>query len=288
MKRLFWGIGILIPALAQAQLVSDSILIEGHYRSFVFQPPPAQHKPRQLLFLMHGSGGNAQDMTAAAAQLLAIAPREKLLVVCPNGYQRFWNECRKYATSAANRENINETAFFTAMVQYFRQRYGIDTNRVFAAGFSGGGHMAYKLGLTLPDQVKGIAAIVANLPDSASCDCTLAGKPLPVLIVNGTADNVNPHQGGEMFVGGSSFGKVKSTQGSFAYWAGLAGYTNSPRIRQLPNTDTTDGCTITELSYRNKRRPPVVLLQVNGGGHGFPKDVDVFLYAWAFFKKTRR
>jgi len=54
--------------------------------------------------------------------------------------------------------------------------------------------MVYKLGLTISDRIKGIAAIVANIPDSASCDCTLAGKALPVLIINGTAENVNPLQ----------------------------------------------------------------------------------------------
>jgi polyhydroxybutyrate depolymerase len=288
MKRLLYSIALLLPALSQAQLATDSLLIEGHYRSFVFQPPPALRKPRQLLFVMHGSGGSAEQMLAPAARLQAIATGERLLLVYPNGYQRFWNECRRYATSAANKENINEGAFFAAMIRYFHHIYGIDTNKVFAAGFSGGGHMAYKLGLTMPGQIRGIAAFVANLPDSASCDCTLAGQPLPVLIVNGTADNVNPHRGGEMFVGNSSFGVVKSTEGSFGYWTGLAGYKKGPTVRQLPNTDTSDACTVTEFAHRNKRRPPVVLLQVNGGGHSFPKDVDVFLYAWAFFKRAVR
>jgi polyhydroxybutyrate depolymerase len=275
-------------ATAKAQLASDSVLIDGHYRSFMFQPPPALQKPQSLMFIMHGSGGNAQNMVAPSAKLLAIAPQEKLLLVYPNGYAHFWNECRKYATSAANKENIDEAAFFTAMIQYFGQRYDVDSNRIYAIGFSGGGHMAYKLGLTMPGKIKAISAIVANLPDSASCDCTLAGKPLPVLIVNGTADNVNPYQGGEMFVDNSSYGVVRSSQGSFGYWARLAGYTGQPSIQELPNTDTADGCTITGFTYRKKHRPTVTLLQVNGGGHSFPKDVDVFLYAWAFFKKAGR
>lgn len=288
MKRLLFYLIIGCSATANAQMVTDSILIDGHYRSFLFQPPAMLQKPQSLLFIMHGSGGSAQNMVGPAAQLQAKATQEKLLLVYPNGYEHFWNECRKYATSAANKENIDEAAFFSQMIGYFRHRYGIDTNRIFAAGFSGGGHMAYKLGLTMPDKIKAIAAIVANLPDSASCDCTMAEKALPALIVNGTADNVNPHKGGEMFVGNSSFGVVKSTQGSFDYWAGLAGYSGRPNIRELPNTDTTDGCTITQFTYHKKRRPTITLLQVNGGGHSFPKDVDVFLYAWEFFKKSRR
>src|SRR5213075_2893991 len=124
---------------------------------------------------MHGSGSRGEDMRKHTTQLEAIAGKEKLLLVYPEGYQHYWNECRRYATSAANKENINENAFFGSMISYFQRKYGIDKDKVYAAGFSGGGHMAYKLGLTMPGEVKAIAAIVANMPDSASCDCRLSG-----------------------------------------------------------------------------------------------------------------
>jgi polyhydroxybutyrate depolymerase len=277
MKKLCCSIFVLFSFAAPAQLVTDSLLIEGHYRTFSYQPPAGRLKHGNLLLVMHGSGGSGSNMMESTAGLRAIATRENLLLVYPDGYQHFWNECRRYATSAANKENINEEAFFTALIAYCHQRFGIDTGKVFAAGFSGGGHMAYKLALTMPHKIKAIAAIVANLPDSASCDCTMAGKALPVLIVNGTADKVNPWQGGEMFVSNSSF----------AYWAGLAGYSGNPLTKQLPDTDHTDTCTITEFTYRQKHQPTITLLQVNGGGHAFPKDVDVFLYLWEFCKRNK-
>ncbi len=286
MKQLFCIIFLLLAFTAKAQLVTDSLLIEGHYRTFSYQPPAARLKHGNLLLLMHGSGGSGQNMAANAASLQAIAAQENLLMVYPDGYQHFWNECRRYATSAANKENINEEAFFTALIQHCYRQFGIDTGKVFAAGFSGGGHMAYKLGLTMPHKIKAITAIVGNLPDSASCDCTMAGKALPVLIVNGTADKVNPWQGGEMFVSNSSFGVVRSSFGSFNYWAGLAGYTGNPETAPLPDTDHSDTCTITRFTYRKKHRPTITLLQVNGGEHSFPKDIDVFLYLWQFCKQA--
>ncbi len=288
MKYLYCCVFLLLLAAAKAQFVTDSLLVAGHYRSFSYQPPTGTLHKGSLLFVLHGSGGSGIGMTAPAAKLQAIAARENLLLVYPDGYQHFWNECRKYATSAANKENIDEAAFFTALVQYCHQRWHIDTSKVYAAGFSGGGHMAYKLALTMPHKVKAIAAIVANMPDSASCDCAPAAKSLPVLIVNGTADKVNPHQGGEMFVGDSSYGVVMSSQRSAGYWAALAGYRGKPRTSQLADADTTDGCTITRFTYQGKSRPAVTLLEVNGGGHTFPKDIDVFLYIWEFCKKAGR
>jgi hypothetical protein len=122
------------------------------------------------------------------------------------------------------------------------------------------------------------------MPDSASCDCDFAGKPLPVLIVNGTLDPTNPYNGGEMFVNNSSYGKVRSTENSFGYWSSLAGYTGSPVKKTLPDTDPADQRTIESYTYNQPGKPQVTLLKVIGGKHDLPNDIDVFVYAWDFFK----
>ncbi len=240
------------------------------------------------MFIMHGSGGNAKNIMKSATQLESIADNERLLIVYPDGYKNYWNECRKYAASAANKENINENAFFKAMISYFNTRYGIDTNQVFAAGFSGGGHMAYKLGLTMPGEIKAIAAVVANMPDSASSDCTPAGQSLPVLIINGTLDNVNPYTGGEMFVDNKSYGVVRSSEKTFAYWAALAGYTGAATKQLLPDADPADQRTIECYTYSEKNKPTISLLKVIGGKHDYPGDIDVYVYTWNFFKSQAR
>lgn len=275
---------ILFSTVCNSQLITDSILIESHYRSFCYNKP-ADVKGGSLLFIMHGSGGSSTDMIISTKGLEAMAPKDKLLVVYPNGYQHYWNECRKFSTAVANKENINEEAFFNAMIKYFQSKYGIDEKQVFAAGFSGGGHMAYKFAMTMPGKVKAIAAIVANMPDSASCDCTMAGKALPVLIINGTDDKTNPYNGGEMFINNASFGVVRSTENTFGYWSSLAGYTGLPAKEKLPDTDTSDHKTIERYSYSEHNKPPVVLLKVIGGHHDYPNDIDVYVYVWEFFKK---
>lgn len=268
----------------RSQLITDSILIEQHYRTFKYQLPVGDIKGGSLLFIMHGSGGTGIGMMKHTKKLEAIAAKEKLLLVYPDGYQHFWNECRKYSNAAANREDINEQAFFNAMIQYFHNKYALPLNKVFATGFSGGGQMAYKLALTMPNQIKAIAAIVANMPDWASCDCMVAGKAMPVLIINGTADNVNPYNGGEMFVNNASFGVVRSTENTFGYWSTLAGHTGAPAKSILPDADPNDQKTIEQYSYQHQDKPPVTLLKVVGGHHDYPNDIDVYLYIWEFFK----
>lgn len=279
-------ISVLATTAIEAQVITDSILIEGHFRNFNFNDP-AGSKRTSLMFVMHGSGGNGRNMMSSTTKLEEKAGAEQLLLVYPDGYQHYWNECRKAATSTANIENINENAFFAAMIKYFKSKYKINEKKVFAAGMSGGGHVAYKLALTMPEKIKAITAIIANLPDTNNLDCIEIKRPIPVMIVNGTEDPLNLYNGGMMVSGGVTFGYVRSTDRTFNYWSALAGYEGEPVKENLPDTDPNDGRTIERYTYKTKGKLEVVLLKVIGGKHDYPKDIDVYEEAWEFFKRQQ-
>ncbi|HEX8356257.1 MAG TPA: PHB depolymerase family esterase [Segetibacter sp.] len=284
MFKLTLLLSVFQVAVANAQLISDSILVEGHYRTFHFNNP-GSNKRSTLMFVMHGSGGNGKEMISATKKLEPKADAEQLLLVYPDGYQHYWNECRKAATSTANIENINENAFFEGMIDYFNKQYKIDKKRVFAAGTSGGGHMAFKLALTMPEKIKAITAVIANLPDTNNLDCIEMKRAMPVMIINGTEDPLNLYNGGMMVLGNVTLGNVRSTDRTLAYWANLAGYSGIPVKENLPDRDPTDGRTIERYTYKMKGKPEVVLLKVIGGKHDYPKDIDVYEEAWEFFKR---
>ncbi len=279
---------VLSVHLCCAQFISDSIKIDGNYRIFHFHQPPASQINASLVFVLHGSGGSGKGIMKGAAKLEAISTGENILMVYPDGYKNYWNECRKLATSAANVEDIDENTFFLKMIEYFINRYKVNPGQVFAIGTSGGGHMTYKLALTMPEKFKAISALIANLPDTGYIDCPEKKLPIPVMIVNGTNDDVNPYNGGNMNVSGSFWGKVRSTDQTFQYWAKLDGYKGSPKKELLPDTDPTDGKTIEKFSYKKKGKPEVVLLKVINGKHDYPNDIDVYLESWAFFKRQMK
>ncbi len=268
-----------------AQMIDDSLMIENHFRSFHFQQPSQTKKKASLFFVLHGSGGSGLQMMTGAKKLAAIADQENLLLVYPDGYKRFWNECRKASTAEANQININEEAFFSEMIAYFQKKYGIDPKKVFVVGTSGGGHMAYKLALTVPKKICAITAIIANLPDAKNMDCIASGTSVPVMIINGTNDPVNPYKGGEVVIPGTVLGTVQSTDQTFHYWAELAGYTGEPTKELMPDADPNDGKTIERYTYQQKGKPEIDLLKVIGGKHDYPNDIDVYLEAWNFFKR---
>ena len=288
MKTLLLFFALAGGLSGYSQLVSDSLMIDGHYRAFHFIPEGRQSYS-DLVFVLHGSGGNGKGMMERTAKMRALAQAENALLVYPDGYKNYWNECRKQANSLANIENINEEDFFKGMIAYFEKRYQINPKNVFAVGSSGGGHMAYKLAITLPHAFRAITALIANLPDEPNMDCPPATVPMPVMIVNGTEDKTNPYGGGAMGAlgNGITLGTVRSTDQTFAFWAGLAGYSGKPKKERLPDLDPSDGKIIERYTYRKKNKPEVVLLKVIGGQHNYPNDIDVFVEAWQFFKRQK-
>lgn len=283
---LFLLLTVLLPRSVKAQVISDSVLVEGHYRSFHVNTPTGTLQRPSLVFVLHGSGGNGRGMMASAVAMDKQARASNTLVVYPDGYKNYWNECRRASPAQANRDDINEQAFFEAMIQRLQKRYDLDTKRVFAVGTSGGGHMAYKLAMTMPNTFRAITAIIANLPDSTNLDCVPAGKPVAVMIINGTQDPINPYNGGLVVLSKDvMMGTVWSTERTLAYWAGLAQYKGQPTVEKLPDVDPTDGRTIERYAYQAAGKPEVILLKVIGGKHDYPNDVDVHLEALRFFQR---
>jgi polyhydroxybutyrate depolymerase len=266
---------------------TDSIEIHGIFRKFTFKEPSKNTKDFSLVFVLHGSGGNGNQMLARVPALVNASSSENFIAVFPFGYKNFWNECRKASPAEANQLDVDEQAFFQAMINYFADRYLANRKQVFAIGTSGGGQMAFKLGMTMPDQFKAVSVIIANLPDSSNFDCTALNKPMHIMITNGTLDKTNPYDGGEVILNTGNFGRVVSTEKSVEYWKKLAGYKGDPVMEKLPDTDPTDGKLIEKYSYSGKKKE-VVLLKVIGGKHDYPNDIDVHLYSWDFFKQVMK
>jgi polyhydroxybutyrate depolymerase len=273
---------LLFFITAKAQIINDSVFVDGHYRSFHFNKPSANNTNASLIFVLHGSGGNGIKTMRGATKLMALAESEHLLMVFPDGYKENWNECRRMAPAAANVQNIDENTFFSKMIDYCVTNYKINAARVFVVGTSGGGHMAYTLAMTMPEKIKAITAIIANIPVPSNMDCIEKKIPMPVLIINGTNDQTNPYNGG---ISAKNKGLVRSADESFRYWATLDGYIGEPTMEALPDTDPTDGKTIEKYTYKQKGKPEVTLLKVINGGHNFPNDIDVYLESWNFFKR---
>jgi polyhydroxybutyrate depolymerase len=120
--------------------------------------------------------------------------------------------------------------------------------------------------------------VIAAMPTEDNLDCKPSGAPVSVLIMNGTADPVNPYGGGNLALYGvlGDRGKVLPTVDSAVYFAALVGYRGEPARDPLPDRDATDGSTVERARWSEPGKKPVVLYTIRGGGHTVPNPVVRF------------
>ena len=94
---------------------------------------------------------------------------------------------------------------------------------------------------------------------------------MPVLIINGKEDPLERWEGGEIRLGGRTYGVVLSVADTVEFWVEKDRCTSSPVVTQLPDTDPADGTTVwTEVYGGCEGDAEVVLYAIEGGGHTWP------------------
>lgn len=129
-----------------------------------------------VVFAFHGGGG---DMTIQSNddyyQYLSSAEKNNYIVIFPNGFSRFpsgrlatWNAGA--CCGEARNQKIDDVGFITALVNSFKKLNFVNPDRIFAAGMSNGGMMAYQLACSTKGLFKGFASVTGtdNTVDCAS------------------------------------------------------------------------------------------------------------------------
>ena len=286
-----------LPTPIPRALPQATIRVGNLDRTYLYYAPSNLPRNAPLLFALHPDNRDGDGMRAATVyEFESLADHNGFIVVYPNGYPKGWNACEKFKSSQAQTANTDDVGFVRALIAKFQSDYGINTSRVFAMGYSSGGDMAYRLALEMPDEITAVAAIGANLPTDDNFDCRASGKPIPVLIMHGTSDSINPYNGGV-----TSTGTVRSTQATAEYFAKLNGQTSPSKTTRLPHLDSSDPTSVDRTVWNDAGKPEVVLVAVNGGGHVIPqpkaafpsnlgrtnKDLNGLVEIWDFFARQR-
>ncbi len=255
--------------------------IAGLNRNFFSYRPVNLPLNAPVFFVLHGSTQTASDMRQNVAfEFESLADRFGFIVVYPNGYDKHWNDCRASADYRANTENVDDIAFFRAMIKYFSNNDQADPNSIFVTGYSNGGHMAYKLAMETPELVKAIAPIAANMPVVTSLDCNKMGIAVSVAILNGRNDPINPYDGGSVeILGNTSRGSVLSTDATINYWLALAGKNQSETLAKKvfvhPEVDGNPETQVIETRWNNADFA-IRLFDLKGAGHVVPSKLAHF------------
>lgn len=163
-------VGLFLSKDKTDVLEPEKVDILGH-ESYVYMPKKIKKNEKlPLVVTFHGRGGSATDVVHGCGWD-KIAYEEKLIVVSPqyDGY--------------ANSYTITDDLI--KIVEYAIENYPVDTERVYASGFSMGGAASVALARDYPSVFAAIAPMgwMFNMPDK---DDVYKNYDMPFLVIQGT------------------------------------------------------------------------------------------------------
>jgi polyhydroxybutyrate depolymerase len=295
MKSLLLFAALVLSVQIQAQQKNESITVDGLKREFITYIPAGinnKDKPPVIISL-HGRLGTA-DHQMKFADFKPVAEREKVIIVCPQGIDRSWNDGRG---TPANAKGVNDVKFIDQLITYIINNYNADAGRIYVTGMSNGGFMASRLACELNNRIAAIAVVAASMDQDMGYQ---PSKPIPVMFIQGTKDPLVPFAGGEMNKGAA--GTIYGHEEVLKKWAATDNCDNKPLVTNLP-VKVNDGTSVVKQEYTN----PTNNLKVTGftivdGGHTWPggsqylpkfiigpvtKNLDACEEIWEFFKQNR-
>lgn len=202
----------------------------------------------------HGFGGNARDH-ASYTNMQSVADEASFLLVFPQGSLlggvTHWNPS---AIGPGNKSEADDYSFVAMMLTQLALDYSIDSQRIYAMGYSNGGMMA--LGLAChPDSTIAAAVSISGAMLQDVGDSCSPPQPTAILSVHGTNDGVIPYNGG------SGYWSVSELM---SYWQ----TTNQTNVAASEKSVSHNGQTITYQLYDNGTAgTQVAHYRVEGGEH---------------------
>ncbi len=160
--------------------------------------------PRYAVIWLHGLGADGADFVPVVPELglpdasgvRFIFPHAPYIpVTCNGGYvMRAWYDIISLESTSRRIDEagiVHSRAAIRRLIARENQR-GIPCERIFLAGFSQGGAVAYTTALTHPEPLAGIVALSTYLPSAelVGREASAANRAIPIFAAHGTVDDV--------------------------------------------------------------------------------------------------
>jgi len=232
---------------------SRSIEVDGETREYLIYIPNSYDtiKSVPLLLNFHGFGGSANEFMNDA-DMRSLAASYSFILVYPQGSSldgfSHWNAC---PIGGDNKSDADDFGFVEAIINKVSSQYNIDVERIYSAGYSNGGMMAYGLANYRSDLIAAVASV-----SGAMLDCIgSTSHPMPVVHLHGTSDGVLPYNGSNDW---------NSVQSTLDHWINFNNTTTNPTV----STVNSEGTTIEYYVYgQGDRSVSVEHYKYIGGDH---------------------
>jgi polyhydroxybutyrate depolymerase len=265
MKLALITIALMLPAQADALKAgrhTRTLSWGGAERTYHLHIPPSYDplKPTPVVLALHGASMNGRIMESFCG-LTAKADQAGFIVVYPNGTGQVlltWNS-GPFPVELTKRR-VDDVGFLAKVLDDVATVVNVDAKRVYCAGLSNGGMMAYRLASELSDRIAAIASVAGTMV----CEECRPKRPVPVLHFHGTKDTLVPFGGSE-----KKLVKLRSVDETIKAWIKVNDCKDEAEVAELPTTK--DQLKVTRKTYNSGvSGAEVILYVVEGGGHVWP------------------
>jgi polyhydroxybutyrate depolymerase len=225
--------------------------VDGASHQALMHVPAGARGRLPLVVAFHGAYDEPRG-TSIYYGLSKLADREHFAVLYPQAsHDRFWQLER------GQHEDVEQVR---ALLDRAERASCIDRSRVYATGVSNGGGFTARLGCEMADRFAAIAPVAGGYVPRARCR---PGRPVPVLEIHGTDDDVVPYEG-------TPPGRSQSVAGFLSVADFLRRWTALDSCRGGPKR-TTPRPGVTRLRWsRCAGGSAVEHLKLAGTDHGWP------------------
>jgi polyhydroxybutyrate depolymerase len=226
--------------------------------------------PVALVIMLHGTGGSPADLRITTG-MSSVADASGFIVVYAAGshgqyslYPSDWN-AGGACCGAAARENVDDLAYLREIISTVSAQYSVDERRVYIAGFSAGGRMAYHAACQLSSLIAGIAVVSGSLVDD---ECA-PSSAVALLAVHGTADEIVPYSDPADTPPPSPVpADASALPASVQFWVAANGCASGRVAAVQVSTD------VLQDAFSNCAGADVTAYVIDGGVHGWPGQLD--------------
>lgn len=272
MRRLI----LLLLALTLAA-GADTLQAGGRERSYLLFVPPNASGKLPVVVVLHDEDSSPVAM-ARLTGLTALASKNNFCVVYPEAINKSWNDGRQKLEREAEWALPDDVDFVSTLVSTLVKSKPVDPSRVYVMGYGNGAMLALRLGVERPDLFAAVGAVGGSLPERVDA---APGKPLSLIVVNGTVDRLVPDRGGPIQAG-VELGRVLSSEATARRFASADGCAEPPAQEKLfPNVEANH--------WKGGRNGTEVLqVRVLDSPHVWPQGFDLSAMLWDFFSRQRR
>lgn len=261
MKKTFTFLVILFACILKLSAQTASFTFEGTVRKYIVHLPAGYNAANKfpLVLNLHGLGSYASQQQLYS-NMDATSDKYKFIVVYPDGINNAWN------VGIGLNSSINDVGFINALLDTLIKKYTVNTDKIYSCGMSLGGYMTYKLGCNLSNRFTAIASVSGVVSATLNANCQPV-KPLPLLHIHGTADDIVAYGGGNGSLG---------VEASVKKWVGFDHCSSQADTFHVPDINKTDQSTADLIKYQTcDRGLDVWFYKIYNGGHTWPGTIDI-------------